>query len=170
MKVGGDMPTLYYSRNTFGKHTSYLAATAQGLCFVGSWDQDLSELEKFYPQATLQVATTQTQRAATQLAAYFAGQQHAFDLPIVWPTATPLQQAVWQALLQVPYGATVDYTALAQQAGYPDAVRAVASAVGKNPLLIVVPCHRVVRKDGQLGGYRGGLAMKQALLELEQAA
>ncbi|MFD1317806.1 methylated-DNA--[protein]-cysteine S-methyltransferase [Loigolactobacillus zhaoyuanensis] len=163
------MATIYYSRNKLGDHDYYLGATAQGLCFVGSWEQDLSELKKFYPQADLVVATTQTQVAASQLAAYLAGQRHTFDLALAWPQGTDLQQATWQALLKIPYGATVDYTTLAQQAGYPRSVRAVASAVGKNPLLIIAPCHRVLRKDGSQGGYRGGLAMKQALLILEQA-
>ncbi|MFD0897745.1 methylated-DNA--[protein]-cysteine S-methyltransferase [Loigolactobacillus binensis] len=160
--------TIYYSRNTIAQHSYYLGATAQGLCFVGGWDQPLTELSHFYPQARLLPATTQTMAAATQLTEYFSGQRTSFTLSLAWPQATALQQAVWQALVAIPYGTTLTYSTLAQQAGYPQAIRAVASAVGKNPLLIVAPCHRVLRKDGGLGGYRGGLTMKTALLTLEQ--
>lgn len=162
------MLVIYYRRHNLAGHTYYLGATAQGLCFVGSWAQTLAELQSFYPLAELRPATTQTEAAATELVQYLNGQRREFTIPIAWPQATPLQQAVWQALLKVPYGQTVDYSTLAQQAGYPKAIRAVASAVGKNPLLIVAPCHRVLRKDGQLGGYRGGVIMKQTLLALEQ--
>lgn len=101
-----------------------------------------------------------------QLGAYFAGDRRAFDLP-VRPAGTPFQQAVWQALLDVPYGATVSYGALAQRLGQPGAVRAVGAANGRNPVSIVVPCHRVVGADGALTGYGGGIENKRRLLALE---
>ncbi|WP_156320874.1 methylated-DNA--[protein]-cysteine S-methyltransferase [Bacillus sp. JCM 19041] len=83
-------------------------------------------------------------------------------------SGTPFQQAVWQALQDIPYGETVTYSAIAEKIDKPKAVRAVGTAIGANPILIAVPCHRVVSKSGRGSGYRGGLDMKQALLELEQ--
>lgn len=104
---------------------------------------------------------------AQQLLAYFAGQRTAFDLPLDLSTGTPFQRAVWQALLAIEAGHTLSYGALAQRLNAPSAVRAVAAAVGRNPLSIVVPCHRVLGARGELTGYAGGLPRKQALLQLE---
>lgn len=101
-----------------------------------------------------------------QLQAYFSGHRQHFDLPLQ-ATGTPFQRAVWEALEGVPYGRTVSYAELATRLGKPRAVRAVGAALGKNPLPIFVPCHRVVGSDGRLTGFAGGLAVKQALLELE---
>jgi len=108
--------------------------------------------------------------AQTQLAQYFSGERTVFDLPLGLGSGTEFQQAVWQALLQIAPGATSSYGALARRIGKPRAVRAIGAAVGRNPLSIVVPCHRVVGADGTLTGYAGGLDRKQALLALEQAA
>ena len=105
--------------------------------------------------------------AVRQLQAYFAGQRQAFDLPLAPEGGTPFQQAVWQALASIPYGTTTSYRDLAERLGRPRAVRAVGGAVGRNPLGIVLPCHRVLGAQGQLTGYTGGLARKQALLRLE---
>jgi methylated-DNA-[protein]-cysteine S-methyltransferase len=105
--------------------------------------------------------------AAGQLEAYFAGERRAFDLPLEL-AGTPFQRSVWAELRQVPYGATVTYTELAGRVGRPDVVRAVGAAVGRTPVPIVVPCHRVLGADGGLTGYRGGLHRKRALLDLER--
>lgn len=105
--------------------------------------------------------------AARQLDAYFAGPGHTFDLPLDLGTGTAFQQSVWQALLGIPTGHTCSYRTLAQQVGRPLAVRAVGAAVGRNPLSIVVPCHRVVGSDGGLTGYAGGLDRKRDLLQRE---
>lgn len=105
--------------------------------------------------------------AAQQLQAYFARQRSAFDLPLNLSHGTPFQRAVWQALLAIDTGHTVSYGALAQRLNAPSAVRAVAAAVGRNPLSIVVPCHRVLGARGELTGYAGGLPRKAALLQLE---
>jgi methylated-DNA-[protein]-cysteine S-methyltransferase len=105
-------------------------------------------------------------RTRVQLAEYFAGRRHDFDLPLA-PQGTSFQQAVWRALLAVPFGATSSYGAIAQAVGKPGAVRAVGSAVGANPLGIVVPCHRIIGRDGSLTGYAGGLDRKAKLLALE---
>ena len=81
---------------------------------------------------------------------------------------TPFQQSVWRALQQIPYGQTISYAQLAQNIGKPTAYRAVANANGKNPLSIIIPCHRVVASDGSLGGYTGGLDKKRILLSIEK--
>ncbi len=101
-----------------------------------------------------------------QLATYFAGQRTSFMLPLCLQ-GTPFQQSVWQALATIPHGATVSYGELAAHVGRPSASRAVAGAVGRNPVSIVVPCHRVIGADGTLTGYGGGLDRKRHLLELE---
>jgi methylated-DNA-[protein]-cysteine S-methyltransferase len=105
--------------------------------------------------------------AVRQLNKYFAGTLRQFDLPLA-PVGTPFQQGVWQALREIPYGQTVSYGHLARRIGRPAAVRAVGAANGRNPLAIVVPCHRVIGSDGRLVGYGGGLPAKSLLLELER--
>ncbi len=105
--------------------------------------------------------------AARQLQAYFQGQRQRFDLPLDLAQGTPFQREVWQALCAIPFGQTYSYGELAQTIGRPKAVRAVGAAVGRNPLSIVVPCHRVLGGDGSLTGYAGGLDRKRALLRLE---
>lgn len=109
--------------------------------------------------------------AATQaqLDAFFAGQLRAFSLPLLL-LGTPFQKAVWQALMAIPYGQTRSYQALADALGRPQAMRAVANANGANALSIIIPCHRIIGKDGTLVGYAGGLTAKRTLLALEQGA
>lgn len=104
--------------------------------------------------------------AADQLAEYFAGTRTEFVVPL-HPAGTDFQRAVWQAIAGIPYGETSTYTELAQQVGRPAAFRAVGAAVGRNPLSVVVPCHRVVGASGALTGYAGGLDRKRLLLALE---
>ena len=104
--------------------------------------------------------------AVQQLAAYFAGELTSFDLPIA-PTGTDFQRSVWTALQSIPYGQTWSYAQLADKIGKPAAVRAVGLANGRNPVAIVIPCHRVIGSDGSLTGYGGGLDRKRFLLDLE---
>jgi methylated-DNA-[protein]-cysteine S-methyltransferase len=104
--------------------------------------------------------------AVTQLEEYFAGERRQFDLSLVLE-GTPFQRRVWAALQAIPYGDTRSYGALAAEIGRLDRVRAVGAAVGRTPVPIIVPCHRVIGADGSLTGYGGGLQRKQALLELE---
>lgn len=108
------------------------------------------------------------ERVADQLAEYFAGERHAFDIPLA-PKGTPFQQRVWDALVELPYGTLCSYGDLARKLGRPSASRAVGAANGKNPIAIVVPCHRVIGSNGQLTGYAGGLPIKKWLIEHEQA-
>lgn len=107
--------------------------------------------------------------AVAQLTEYFEGERTAFDLPLA-PAGTPFQQKVWAALTRIPYGSTWTYGRLALEVGVPTAARAVGAANGRNPLAVVVPCHRVIGSDGTLTGYAGGLARKRTLLELEARA
>ena len=105
-------------------------------------------------------------RAVNELNEYFSGLRTQFDLPLA-ATGTEFQHQVWRALVAIPYGETWTYQDLANEIGNPNAVRAVGLANGKNPLSIVVPCHRVIGKNGKLTGYAGGVERKQALLTLE---
>ncbi len=107
-------------------------------------------------------------RAATQqLAEYLDARRTQFDVPLDLGAGTPFQQSVWQALRRIACGSTLSYGALAQALGQPRAVRAVAAAVGRNPISVLVPCHRVLGSGGALTGYAGGLQRKAALLRLE---
>jgi methylated-DNA-[protein]-cysteine S-methyltransferase len=105
--------------------------------------------------------------AIGQLSAYFRGELRQFDL-LLAPAGTAFQQQVWQAMRTIPYGQTITYAELARQLGRREAARAVGGASSRNPLPIIVPCHRVVGSDGSLTGYAGGLHLKAALLELER--
>lgn len=111
-------------------------------------------------------ATRVLDAARAQLGAYFAGTLTAFDLPLA-PRGTPFQHRVWRALLEIPYGETVSYAEIARRIGAPDAVRAVGAANGRNPVSIVVPCHRVIGANGALTGYGGGIERKRWLLAHE---
>lgn len=105
---------------------------------------------------------------AQQLEEYAEGQRQLFELPLA-PVGTDFQQQVWLALQGIPFGDHTSYGALAQQLGRPTAARAVGAAIGRNPLSIVIPCHRVLGKTGKLTGFASGLTMKQRLLAVEQA-
>ena len=107
--------------------------------------------------------------AAAQLRDYFAGKRDSFDMKLDLSHGTAFQQSVWQQLLAIPAGATTSYGALSVNVGNPAAVRAVGAAVGRNPISVIVPCHRVLGSDGSLTGYAGGLERKTALLQLEKA-
>ncbi|NGN64653.1 methylated-DNA--[protein]-cysteine S-methyltransferase [Streptomyces sp. A7024] len=107
--------------------------------------------------------------AIAQLTAYFAGERTDFDLPLKM-TGTAFQQRVWKELQAIPYGETISYGELAERIGNPAASRAVGLANGKNPIGVIVPCHRVVGANGSMTGYGGGLERKQLLLALEQEA
>jgi len=143
-----------------------LAASAQGL--AGVWftegQRHLPPELAVWPSAPEHPLL---QQASAQLAEYFAGQRRTFDLPLDISGGTAFQQAVWQALLGLLPGGTISYGDLSQRIGKPGAVRAVGAAIGRNPLSIIVPCHRVIGAGGALTGYAGGLARKSALLQLE---
>lgn len=144
-----------------------LAATDQGL--FGAWFDQQSyrpDMDGWLPAADDPLL----QRAARQVGEYFAGKRKAFDLPLDLSRGTPFQQQVWRSLAQVPYGETTSYTTMAAQLGRPRAVRAVGAAIGRNPMCVILPCHRVLGADGSLTGYAGGLDRKRKLLALEAGA
>ncbi len=140
-----------------------LAATPDGL--AGAWFDD----QKHHPgsiEAPVDPAQPHIARAAKALQAYWAGRPRPFTLALD-AEGTTFQRAVWQALCDITPGQTCSYGEIARRIGRPAAVRAVGAAVGRNPLSIVVPCHRVLGRDGSLTGYAGGLQRKQALLQHE---
>lgn len=106
--------------------------------------------------------------AAREIGEFFAGQRQAFSVPH-FAKGTPFQESVWAELARIPYGQTISYAELARRVRNPKAVRAVGHANGRNPLSLIVPCHRVIASDGSLGGYAGTLARKERLLALERA-
>lgn len=143
-----------------------LARTANGL--AGLW----FEGQKHHPgalRAPLRPDDPLLHDAAVQLKRYLAGETSSFELPLDLQ-GTPFQRAVWQALRRIPAGRTCSYGELARTIGAPQAVRAVGAAVARNPASLVVPCHRVIGRDGSLTGYAGGLPRKRSLLALESRA
>lgn len=143
-----------------------LAATGSGLAGVWFEGQRHQPDTSDWPRNDKHPLLLQ---AIAQLDEYFAGTRDHFDMPLDLQGGTAFQQSVWQALLRIPPGGTTSYGSLSQSIGKPAAVRAVGAAVGRNPVSIVVPCHRVLGSDGSLTGYAGGLERKSALLQLEGA-
>ncbi|MGV3492939.1 MAG: methylated-DNA--[protein]-cysteine S-methyltransferase [Ramlibacter sp.] len=143
-----------------------LAATPRGLRGVWFEGQRHGPVDVDWPQDADHPVLRE---AVRQLEAWFAGRRHGFDLPLDLRAGTPFQQSVWNALLAIPRGGTTSYAELARRLGRPQAARAIGAAVGRNPVSIVVPCHRVLGTGGALTGYAGGLERKTALLRLEGA-
>ncbi len=144
-----------------------LAATERGLSGVWFTDQRHIPSEAVRQSWRPNPNNVVLQSAATQLMAYLSGRWRPFDLPLDFTAGTAFQQMVWQSLLRIPLGKTLSYGAMAQHLNKPSASRAVGAAVGRNPISIVVPCHRVLGARGQMTGYAGGLWRKEALLTLE---
>jgi methylated-DNA-[protein]-cysteine S-methyltransferase len=160
--------TLYFERIASPIGTLTLAADTAGLRHLEfPSNRHPADRHDWRPGARGAVADTLA-LAAAQLREYFAGERRVFDLPLA-PEGTAFQREVWAALATIPWGATWSYGRLAQTIGRPAAVRAVGAANGRNPLPIVLPCHRVIGADGGLTGFGGGLPIKEALLRLEGA-
>ena len=150
--------------------TYFIYDTALGKIAVAQHEGKITHLEpvkNFDKAGKILRETPLTKKAAAQLGEYLAGKRKTFDLPLA-PKGTPFQQAVWRALLDIPYGKTCAYGDIARAVNNPKAVRAVGGANNKNPIFIIVPCHRVIGKDGSLTGYGGGMDMKKRLLALEK--
>lgn len=130
-------------------------------------DEGITEI-KFTQERHTEKPNVHTEQAKRQLSEYFQGSRKNFNLKLS-PDGTAFQKKVWNELCQIPYGDTISYGQLAQRIANPKAVRAVGGANGKNPISIVVPCHRVIGNNGTLTGYAGGLRRKSILLELEGA-
>ena len=149
-------------------------ATAEGICLLEFTDRRMLEGEfaavrKLFDAPMVPGTNVHLENLAIELERYFAGGSRAFSVPLVYP-GTAFQQRVWEQLLTIPYGERRSYEQLAVALGKPKAVRAVGHANGLNRIAILIPCHRVVNKDGGLGGYGGGLRRKQYLLDLERSA
>lgn len=172
MSVSNRKPKLYWTELREGDWRLVVAASEEGLAFIGSQGGSIDELTKWAstPYKDGYELIRDDNKLATyteQLIEYLQGKRHSFDLRTALP-GTAFQQAVWSAMSEIGYGDTATYSQIAERVGKPAAVRAVGTAIGRNPALIVLPCHRIVGKNGALTGYRGGLEMKERLLTLER--
>lgn len=163
---------IYWTQLKQGQWNMYVAATTLGLCYIGSPNAAFEELaiwaEKRFPFYTFMENAEEVEPYIKEIIAYLEGRSNKFKLSMDLH-GTPFQKAVWQALQELEYGQVVTYTDIAEKIGKPKSVRAVGSAIGANPVLIFVPCHRVIAKSGKLGGFRAGLEMKEQLFKLEQS-
>jgi methylated-DNA-[protein]-cysteine S-methyltransferase len=163
--------TIYWSLLAHEDWKMYVAATAEGLCYVGSPNKPFEELTDWafarFPGSLFIQEDAKLQPYVAELIEYLQGHRKSFTVPFDFH-GTPFQVAVWNALCEIPYGQTKSYSDIANHIQNPAAVRAVGAAIGANPILIPVPCHRVIGKNGTLTGYRGGLDMKTTLLQLER--
>lgn len=139
-----------------------LVANEKGLCAV-VWERDLPELSKSYKKSSRSELLTETKK---QLREYFKGQRKDFELPLVI-YGTEFQKKAWKQLQKIPYGKTRSYQEQAKRLGDAKKCRAVGTANGRNPISIIVPCHRVIAKSGSLSGFGGGVEKKEFLLNLE---
>lgn len=164
------MTKVYWTKLKINEWEIHMAATDKGLCYAGTPLETFDDLNRYITKwlPTFELIESEKEMGPyiEDLLSFFNGSSKQFTLPID-PYGTDFQKSVWQALTEIPYGQTVSYSDIANQIDKPSAVRAVGSAIGANPILIVVPCHRVIAKNGKLTGFRGGLEMKRQLLELE---
>ncbi|WP_155592333.1 methylated-DNA--[protein]-cysteine S-methyltransferase [Lysinibacillus cavernae] len=163
---------IYWSLLVHKEWHIYVASTSNNLLFVGSQNQSFEELsnwvKKKYPKNTLVENKEVLAPYLDEIVEYLDGDRIQFSFSIDYK-GTPFQLSVWNALSEIPYGQTKTYSDIANYINKPSAVRAVGTAIGANPVLLAVPCHRIVGKNGTLTGYRGGLEMKKSLLELENS-
>jgi AraC family transcriptional regulator, regulatory protein of adaptative response / methylated-DNA-[protein]-cysteine methyltransferase len=167
----GDCIQLSWLRSPLGPLVA--GATSAGICLLEFTDRRMLEtqfatIRKLFRLPAVPGSNPHLKRLEQELADYFAGSLRQFSVPLVYP-GTPFQQRVWDRLLTIPYGETRSYEDLAVALGDRNAIRAVGRANGQNRVAIVIPCHRVVNKNGELGGYGGGFQRKKFLLELERA-
>ncbi|SDY44872.1 methylated-DNA-[protein]-cysteine S-methyltransferase [Amycolatopsis xylanica] len=144
-----------------------LTCVAQDGALAGLYMEQQRHLPKFETFGPEEPGNELFARVESQLKEYFAGQRREFDLPITF-AGTEFQRRVWTELTEIPYGETISYGELAQRLGNPSASRAVGLANGKNPISVIVPCHRVVGSTGDLTGYGGGIERKRFLLDFER--
>ncbi|WP_040225733.1 methylated-DNA--[protein]-cysteine S-methyltransferase [Bhargavaea cecembensis] len=162
--------TISWALLEHGSWRFHLAAVPEGLCYIGSQDAGPEEIaayaQKRLPGHRLEENPQALGPYRAELVDYLDGRRTEFSQPVSL-AGTAFQQKVWEALRDIPCGETKTYSDIAEQIGRPEAVRAVAAAIGANPVLVHIPCHRVIGKNGKLTGFRGGLDMKKRLLELE---
>jgi methylated-DNA-[protein]-cysteine S-methyltransferase len=164
-------PEIQWTLLSYKEWNIYIAAASKGLCFIGSQNQSFDELSRWvesrFPGSGLTRNDEILKPYKAELIEYLQGRRTHFTISVDF-RGTPFQISVWDALCEIPYGQTRSYSDIADHIRKPNSVRAVGAAIGANPLLITVPCHRVIGKNGALTGYRGGLEMKARLLELEK--
>ncbi|MGG2197923.1 methylated-DNA--[protein]-cysteine S-methyltransferase [Paenibacillus sp.] len=162
---------IYWTLLTYEDWRLHVAATPEGLCYVGSPNQPFEAMADWiclrFPGRTLVQHDEELKPYGNELIEYLQGKRRSFSV-LSDLRGTPFQVAVWNALGEIPYGQTVSYSDIATRIRKPASVRAVGGAIGANPVLITVPCHRVIGKNGALTGYRGGMDMKTKLLQLER--
>ena len=159
----------YLEESPFGR--IYLAVSVHGLCKVSSESQTITqfaeEVEEIYPSVEILFDNDFLSELITKLYDYFSGERHNIDFPLDLNSMTPFGEKVLTACSKVGYGETLSYGELALLSGSPGASRAVGTVMSKNPLPIVVPCHRVISASGKIGGYTGGLRKKRLLMAIE---
>ena len=165
------MGILYYDKLQSALGRLYVVVSDEGIVYIGTPDAPFEEVEvwakKPFKNYTFEENREKVAQYIDQLEAYFKGELREFDMPI-HVKGTPFQLAVWDALKGLPYGTTTSYSGIAEKIGNPKAVRAVGAAIGANPILAIIPCHRVIGKNGKMTGFRSGIPMKEFLLQLEQ--
>ena len=169
-RTGGSGETIRFAVAQCSLGALLVAATDQGICAILLGDDPeplVRDLQERFPKAELIGAEPGFERTVAQVVAFVEAPRIGLDLPLD-VRGTAFQQRVWQALRQIPAGQTVSYAELAERLGMPKAARAVAGACAANPAAIAIPCHRVVRNDGALSGYRWGVERKRALLDIER--
>ena len=162
------METLYYSRMKSPIGSLWVAVSNKGLVSIEFGNRDFPPVNSD-PDVSWVVSEEKTESVRKQLLQYFDGHRTEFSLPLDLRIGTGFQRKCWNVLTQIPYGETRSYLEVARAAGRPKASRAVGQANHRNPIPIVIPCHRVINADGHLGGYGGGLDVKEQLLSLERA-
>ncbi|HZS47553.1 MAG TPA: methylated-DNA--[protein]-cysteine S-methyltransferase [Blastocatellia bacterium] len=171
-KKKSDVVEVFYTTMPSKVGNLLVASTDSGLCrisFLGGVVEPSALFEKMYKRNfDLHRDDDRLSKAVTELKEYFSGERTSFDLPLDLSLAgTPFQRKVLETIGNIPFGKHWSYGELAREIGHPKAYRAVGSALGKNPIPIIVPCHRVMASGGKIGGYTGGLQIKRALMELE---
>lgn len=163
--------TIYWATTEINNMKFLFAATNKGLCYVDCHEKPFLPFKKWtqknIPTFTLINNHSYLQTYIDELQQYFDGQIDSFTSPIAF-YGTPFQLSVWKTLQTIEQSKTVSYSDIAEKINKPTAVRAVATAIGANPILIFIPCHRVIGKDGSLTGFRAGIEMKKKLLTLEK--
>ena len=160
---------IYYKTISCTLGKALIAATERGICAIELGDtpeECFAQLRERYEKASLQEAGEDFDSIVATVAAFLDDTQRGFDLPLA-PQGTEFQQQVWHILREIPCGMTLTYSALAERLGQPTGARAVATACAANPIAVVIPCHRIVRSDGTLSGYRWGIERKRLLLRRE---
>ena len=159
---------LYASVIGWGGWTFRIVSSKSGVRYIDLRKRSVEELSRRL-NGTIMPDDRHNERVLAQLHEYLEGQRRVFDVPLDL-RGTPFQQAVWEQLSKIPHGATRSYADVAAAIGRPTALRAVGGAVAANPIAIIIPCHRVIGRDGSLVGYGGGLPLKERLLALEQGS